>query len=503
LQVRPAQVSTGPLNADFQSQAYFYPAPVLFADGRQLKNYTYSSDQVRAGDTLTVTLDGLTDATLALASPATTLFSIAPFTQTTTNVLTIPTDVPPGLYFIQLKRPVRAVMGSGLARSVIHLKPLMIVQSAPAGLVTQQLGPLSLRVRLTWAGQELPQNYGLTLRLLDTAGYKWVSEDPPLAYGVYPTGMWRAGEVIADRYDLKLPYGTPPGDHLLTASLYDVTTLAVVQTQSLTITLPIATGGLPLKQPLVEGLGVNTIETAKTATQGETLSITARWVAQVTPPLNYRAQWTLTGPETFTQTTDLAPGSPPSRWPAGAYVLGRISLPIAPAATPGQYALSVVLVDDQARPVGQSLAVGPVEITGVPRVFTVPPLKTALAATFGEQLKLWGYAYAGGKLTLTWSALAAPQRDYKFFVHVFSAADGQIATQVDAMPRQGTYPTSHWLAGEVVTDTVTLNLTHVPAGEYHLSVGWYDETGRLPAMDANGQPVADDQVILPETLYIP
>jgi hypothetical protein len=505
LQVRPAAISVGPLNADFQAQAYFYPAPVLFADGRQLKNYAYSSDLLRPGDTLTVTLDGLTDATLALASPATTLFSIAPFTQTTTGVMTIPNDVPPGLYYILLSRPVTAVMGSGLGRSAIHLKPLIIVQSAPAAETGQQLSPRALRVRLEWTGQEFTQNYGLTLRLFDAAGNKWLSLDPPVAYGVYPTGMWQAHELIADRYDLPLPAGTPPGDYLLTASLYDIATLAVVQTHSLTVTLPLVSKSLPLKLELTPDIGMNSIEAAKTANQGETLEIMARWVTQAAPRMNYRALWTLTGPaETLTQTTDLAPGSRPSQWPAGAFVLGRLSLPIAPAVTPGRYALSVVLVDDRAQPVGQPVAVGQVQIAGVPHVFTVPPLKTPLVASFGGLLKLWGYDYAGaGQLTLTWGALAAPQRDYKFFVHLFGATDNIIAAQVDAMPHNDTYPTSHWLKGEVVTDTVRLNLTNVSPGDYRLAVGWYDGNGRLPAVNASNQPLTDDQVVLPETLHIP
>jgi len=147
--------------------------------------------------------------------------------------------------------------------------------------------------------------------------------------------------------------------------------------------------------------------------------------------------------------------------------------------------------------------VGQVQIAGVPRVFTVPPLKTPLAATFGGLLKLWGYDYDGGRLSLAWSALESPPRDYKFFVHLFDPSDNAIPTQVDAMPRNNTYPTSHWLKGEVVTDTVTLDLAKVPAGDYRLAVGWYDENGRLPALDANGQPLADDQVVLPETVRIP
>jgi hypothetical protein len=283
-----------------------------------------------------------------------------------------------------------------------------------------------------------------------------------------------------------------------------VATLNVVQTQSLTVTLPLASKALPLKWPLTADIGLNSVGTPKTVKQGEALSIAARWVTQAAPRTNYRALWTLTGPETFTQTTDLAPGSPPSGWPASAYILGNLSLPVAPAAAPGQYALSVVLLDEQGQPVGQKAAVGQVQVAGVPRLFTVPPIKSPLAATFGGFLKLWGYDYAGaGQLSLIWSALEPPPHDYKFFVHLIGAGDNDIAAQVDAMPHNNTYPTSHWLKGEVVTDTVKLNLTNVPAGDYRLAVGWYDDQGRLPALDANNKSLADDQVVLPETIHLP
>ena len=56
-----------------------------------------------------------------------------------------------------------------------------------------------------------------------------------------------------------------------------------------------------------------------------------------------------------------------------------------------------------------------------------------------------------------------------------------IVTQSDAMPQGGAYPTSWWIKGEVVSETVTLPLEGVPGGEYRLAVGLYDRTvTRLP-----------------------
>ena len=175
-----------------------------------------------------------------------------------------------------------------------------------------------------------------------------------------------------------------------------------------------------------------------------------------------------------------------------------------PAATPGAYTLTLTLVDNQAQPVSSPTNLGQVTIAGLPRSFTVPPMASALTATFGDSLKLWGFTYAGqGELTLAWSALKTPPGDYKFFVHLFDPADGTIVAQKDAQPRQNTYPTSLWLPDEVVTDTIRLDLSQVNPGDYRLGVGWYNAAGRLPARDANGQPVADDRVILPEIVHLP
>jgi len=87
-------------------------------------------------------------------------------------------------------------------------------------------------------------------------------------------------------------------------------------------------------------------------------------------------------------------------------------------------------------------------------------------------------------------------------VHLFDPETEEILAQSDAMPRGGAYPTSWWQAGEVVSETVTLPLAGVPSGRYRLAVGLYDPSGRLPAIGADGQRLADDRVILPMQVNI-
>ena len=66
------------------------------------------------------------------------------------------------------------------------------------------------------------------------------------------------------------------------------------------------------------------------------------------------------------------------------------------------------------------------------------------------------------------------------------------------MPSDWTYPTSRWAAGEVVSETVTLDVRSVPPGTYRLAVGWYDPDTdvRLAAADSTGEHTLDDRFTL-------
>lgn len=106
----------------------------------------------------------------------------------------------------------------------------------------------------------------------------------------------------------------------------------------------------------------------------------------------------------------------------------------------------------------------------------------------------------GGTLdaTLNWQALAPLAENYTVFVQVVNGQD-QIVGQVDSWPLQGTYPTSQWSPGEMVTDPYRIQLAEELApGPYRLLVGWYllGTQQRLPVLTENGA-VIDDKVIVP------
>ncbi len=127
----------------------------------------------------------------------------------------------------------------------------------------------------------------------------------------------------------------------------------------------------------------------------------------------------------------------------------------------------------------------------------------------GDGIVLRGYSVYGGSfhggeilpLRLFWELLSTsdPVRGrYKVFVHVIDA-DGLTVAQRDSEPAGGTRSTDTWLPGERVGDNQGVLLpSDLPAGSYRIAVGMYDpDTGvRLPAVDARGERLLDDRILL-------
>jgi hypothetical protein len=168
----------------------------------------------------------------------------------------------------------------------------------------------------------------------------------------------------------------------------------------------------------------------------------------------------------------------------------------------GPYTLQATLQDSTKT--RASCKIGePIPVTLRERSFSVPAAVHPQRASFAEILSLRGYEWEASQETLTltlwWQAgEQSPPQDYKRFIHLVETTTAAVAAQDDAMPRAWTYPTSWWTPGEVVSETVTLELRNLPAGTYRPAVGWYDgETGtRLTAVDGSGTPAPDDRVFL-------
>ncbi len=160
----------------------------------------------------------------------------------------------------------------------------------------------------------------------------------------------------------------------------------------------------------------------------------------------------------------------------------------------------------------------PLELVLLDRIKVAPKQRASvtvpqkLDANLGAQIQLMGFEAESLQvspgdtlqLTLYWQARQSLAQDYTVFLHL-AARDGPPHAQDDGQPRDGSYPTSFWDAGEVVADTRTLSVPgSLAPGEYPLIAGMYLlETGeRLPSLAEDGT-VEGDAVLLDTLTILP
>jgi hypothetical protein len=145
------------------------------------------------------------------------------------------------------------------------------------------------------------------------------------------------------------------------------------------------------------------------------------------------------------------------------------------------------------------------QIKVTPERYPVVTVPQRLGVDLGGKITLLGYeaddleVTTGDtiQVTLYWEAETPARDNYTVFLHL-AAVDGPPHAQHDDQPQNGTYPTSFWDIGEVVTETRTISIpAGLPPGEYPLVAGMYVlETGeRLPRVGPDGT-VQGDAVLL-------
>ncbi|HOU41294.1 MAG TPA: hypothetical protein PK829_08505, partial [Promineifilum sp.] len=218
---------------------------------------------------------------------------------------------------------------------------------------------------------------------------------------------------------------------------------------------------------------------------------------------------------------DAQPGygfQPSTLWAAGQWTADWLALRLPDAASAGAYPLVMRLYDAGSGQTVLTRRVGMAEWAGgawIARLhepnFVLPGGLRPAAATFSGDgralIDLRGYQLAqdGGalRLTLIWQAATGAPGDFTRFVHLLNSA-GAIVAQSDGAPAGDSYPTGQWVAGEVVSDTVTFDLSVLPPGEYRLATGFYAPSEGLPRLDATtpAGPLPDGRVLLPEAISI-
>jgi hypothetical protein len=561
LHPRVSSSSSDDLTMDFDEKPYLHHNPdgAPF-EGWELTSYRYGdpgSPGVRTiapGDSLPVTLDWrrvedspttrIGSPKLRLISPAAVRNDEMPVTAeatiglgqrqvapgvsgSTVITLSIPEETAPGIYLLRIEDASRTYLRPVWidSRRASGAEPVRATFAEGAVRLhdVQATQPTSdrLQIQLDWSATEpVAANYGLNLSLADVAGNEWLYQGNRMGYdtqpghGFLPTSLWPPEHVIHDRHIPAVLSGVPPGaSYTLTVNLYRVATWQSVGHYSMTIPLTLTTErpDAPIVARFGGELALSWIEAPQSVWQGENLETTAYWSIVEEPSEDYTVEWQLEGSgRSIANTQPLAPGSSPQDWSAGAWIAGRAALPIPPAFPPGDYTLSLTLIEPRhGNRVDSYTHPTPVEIRGRERVWELPEMDERVGARFGDMIELTGYDLRKEReslhLTLYWQALTTPDRDYVFFVHLADRETGEPASQVDTMPRGYNYPTGLWAPGEVVSDEVELSTGDAKAGRYDLAVGWYDpETKqRLQAVNSEGDPLPDDRLLLPHSVTLP
>jgi len=550
------QASGLDLSMDFDRIPYLHhnSQGVRFGSAARLISYELSSEAVQTGQDLRVTMhwsdvqgNGLA-VRVALVSPAQHLFGVQQaiaaneeplIAGAVKHALSIPLTTPRGVYLLSVRvygaeEEVLPVTARGETLGTTYLLPVQVSgeQRASEGTPTllrfgdrialsavqtaQQVAG-TLQVTLTWNVLATPQqNFKTALRLKDSSGWEVARLDTQPGYGFYPTSMWRAGELVTDRYELLLDEGTPPGTgYSLDVTLYESASLRPIGTARIAdvaITQPDVRPGATVQHTFGPALALSAGEVAKASIeQGEQLMLRVKWTVMAHPDTDYQCQIALLdrgNHAVVSETLPVAADYPSSQWPKDALVAVRYGLRIPPVLPAGQYRVALALRDFASGTETDTYVLpGPVQVVQSTRNFAIPEMQTQVGADFGGQVRLLGYDLqrTGNELriTLHWQSLAAMNRDYKAFLHLFDPGTETIVAQQDLLAGGNGHPTSRWVQGEAVSDPVSLGLEGVANGTYRLALGLYYLEARLPVTAPSGWTVSSDRLLLGESVRLP
>jgi hypothetical protein len=261
------------------------------------------------------------------------------------------------------------------------------------------------------------------------------------------------------------------------------------------------------------------------AQPGEEISVTLCWESLASMEEDFAYFVHFLGPEESivgARTTHPGLGRyPTSRWSPGDRFCDVLDVPVGPRTpAPAVYDVEIGWHEPD---VGERLPAydaegSPLEWVLLSRIKVAPQTQPAVSiprrvdADLGGEITLLGYdvdalqVSPGDTLSVTlyWEAQVPPPVNYTVFLHV-AAADGPPHAQDDGPPAEGTYPTSFWDAGEIVTDP---RMIPIPAdlapGDYPLVAGMYllETGGRLRWLGPDGQ-VRGDAVFLNTITVLP
>ena len=256
-------------------------------------------------------------------------------------------------------------------------------------------------------------------------------------------------------------------------------------------------GELTNQATQIDGLGILAHdEVSSTLSQAGEVDMTVKWIADKEILADYEVCFSIknsNGESKQKVCEPLSPDLPTSQWSIPEIRYETYKFRISPYLESGAYSILASIntrkeVDDRF-----GIVIGEITYSALPRTFNTSKINSKLAydVIWGDVIALSEYDVTNFKsntleLDVRWHALKRMGESYKTFAHLREAGTNVIAGQIDAIPRNWTYPTDWWEANEIVTDTLSIPLNDLGPGRYELWLGFYnDESGeRLPLADS-------------------
>ena len=383
----------------------------------------------------------------------------------------------------------------------------------------------ALRLSFRWQRLgTLAEHDLLALTLVGPDGTIWARRVAEPCNGRCATSDWTDAP-IADHTAFYVPPDVPPGDYRLhinwltqqgTALIgrtggdpAEQTNLALMDVR---VTPP---GSLPpaaaplersLNATLRDGLILSSVGFQDTVARvGAAVEIPLQWqVTAAQPELNVRL-WLERNHQKIALDQPLGVAWYPSAaWQPGRILQTHPRFTLPGQLTAGTYQASLSVTDPGTSVTSRLVALGQLIVENRPRRFDLPPGGDDINVACGEgvhlaRVELPSQVVSGATapITLTWQAGGPTTRNWKVFIHIFDSAGGK-RTQSDGYPADGQALSPSWQANEVIVDTHVVPLpTDLPAGDYTVRLGLYDEQTGARLLCDDG-----DTVTLPQPLRV-
>lgn len=400
------------------------------------------------------------------------------------------------------------------------LQPTHVREAHFAGAPTLLgMRPEGADVWLFWRGEQpMPANLTSSVQLIDARGRKVGQVDKLPGNGSYPTPAWTPGERVIERYRPEVETCAGGQDARVLVRWYNLAANAAALprsdapgTSALAGELALPVTSRPpaqlqppqrMEQQVAERLTLLGYNMSRTALQaGTPFALELYWAGD--PPSRRAGDTPLRvtlydaerGRADVLWEGTVVPDDH-VQWRSGERICRRLWLRLPMDASMGTYELRLHVAD-------HDIVLGSVNVEPSTRRFDVPPVSNRVDATLGDRVRLIGYEQRQGEqgqslqVTLIWQARSTLDRSYKTFLHLLDET-GAIVAQSDTVLADG-YPTTNWVAEEVILDAHTLSLpADLPPGSYQLVAGMYDPLSgeRLPARGTNNEPIPTDAVPL-------